>query len=139
MELSFLHLLSLLESFQSRLNELDSLASPTAWRRLRVHCIPKVAVAHSLPLWRPLSLVPSLQNLYEYGLAALVAEQVPIVSASLGFRRGHQAAECIETLRMWLQKTWEYREPSFIIAIDIKKAFDNMGRAAFIRAMQLRG
>ncbi|CAE8629740.1 unnamed protein product [Polarella glacialis] len=113
--------------FETRLNSPWQSDTPSSWLRVYGMCIPKEGRPHRLTQWRVIAVVSFFQKWYTAVLTILLERMaLPLKTNSLGFTRGRQTMEAIETLRLLLQKSSEWNLPLAIGSADVLKAFDHM-------------
>jgi hypothetical protein len=70
-------------------------------------------------------------------LQTLAEEELP--ESQCGFRKGHGCSDMIYTVRQLVKTSWDHRAKSFLVFIDLKKAYDPVPREALWLALSKLG
>ena len=88
--------------------------------------------------YRGISLLPHITKIYERilerRLRSLVEERLG--EWQYGFRPNRSTADLIFSMKMILEKTWEYNDRTYLAFLDLEKAFDRVPRNKLWKAMQ---
>ena len=97
------------------------------WAEFDVCLVPKKGDISWLNQWRPISLVPTLYNLYEQCMWKVLDRELrPLPDQLFGFRPGRQCLDIVSFLVESLRKAEECGEKLFVISMDVASAFDSV-------------
>ncbi|CAK0800839.1 unnamed protein product, partial [Prorocentrum cordatum] len=132
----------LLQAFRLRLRNHTSEYFDTAWSGHVVQLIRKVPDARKISQFRPIALISVLQKI----LSMMVMETQRGVIEScrsesqFAFRRGYQAHEVMYSLRHFVEKFCEYKDPPLVVVGgDMRKFYDFIQHAALARRLDSHG
>ena len=114
---------------------------PKDWVDAVLIPIPKKGDLTRCDNWRGISLLDVVGKLVarvlQERLQQLAEEVLP--ESQCGFRKGRGCTDMIFTVRQVVEKSWEHRSKSFLLFIDLKKAYDSVPRSALWLALKKLG
>ena len=127
------------EAFEKRINDIHGGPDDIKdWKHVLLDGLAKKRKAVKLRDWRVIGAGACLQKWYEACLSTLSARLCsPLPPEIKGFRRGHQALEITETVRILLEKAREWGLPIAVGSFDVETAFASL-RHKHIMAGYLR-
>ena len=134
------------DNFPERLLDLVNTAwreksVPSDWADAVLIPIPKKGDLTRCDNWRGISLLDVVgkvvAKVLQRRLQRVAEEELP--ESQCGFRARRGCSDMIFTVRQILEKSHEHRAKSFIVFVDLKKAYDSVPRAALWIALQKLG
>lgn len=114
---------------------------PKDWVDAVLIPIPKKGDLTRCDNWRGISLLDVVGKIVarviQERLQQLAEEELP--ESQCGFRKGRRCTDMIFTVRQLVEKSWEHKAKSFLLFIDLKKAYDSVPRAAMWLALRKLG
>ena len=110
---------------------------PQDWSDALLIPIPKKGTLSKCDNWRGIALLDVVGKV----AARIVQERLQIVAeeelpeSQCGFRKGRGCSDMVFTVRQLVEKSWEHRTKSFLVFIDLKKAYDSVPREALWMAL----
>ena len=110
---------------------------PKDWSDVVLLPIPKKGELHKCDNWRGIALLDVvgkvIVRIIQERLQKLAEEELP--ESQCGFRKGRSCSDVVFTVRQLVEKSWEHRSKSFLVFIDLKKAYDSVPRVALWQAL----
>ena len=102
--------------------------APSAWHKLVAILLPRMPHFATLNDTRAITLLPVLYKVYVRCLFGRIRTHVEtqLHPWTIGFRRSHQPAEFIGTLRQAIEYSIQWRKPLNVAKLEIRKAFDRL-------------
>lgn len=113
---------------------------PKQWSDAVLIPIPKKGDLTCCDNWRGIALLDVVGKVTAsiiQGRLQDLAEVLP--ESQCGFRKGRGCADMIFTVRQLVEKSWEHKAKSFLVFIDLRKAYDSIPREALWMALQKLG
>ena len=114
---------------------------PKDWSDALLVPIPKKGDLGKCDNWRGIALLDTVgkvaARIIQERLQALAEEELP--ESQCGFRKRRGCSDMIFTVRQLVEKSWEHRAKSFLVFIDLKKAYDSVPREALWMALSKLG
>ncbi|XP_073820509.1 uncharacterized protein [Musca autumnalis] len=105
---------------------------PSKWKEGVIITIPKKGDLSSCGNWRGITLLNTIQKV----LAFIILDRItPVLNPQLrreqnGFRPQRSCSDHINTLRIVVEQSVEFRSPLYLLFVDFERAFDNLNRDA---------
>ena len=114
---------------------------PKDWSDALLVPIPKKGDLSKCDNWRGIALLDVVgkvvARIVQERLQALAEEELPV--SQCGFRKGRGCSDMIFTVRQLVEKSWEHRSKSFLVFIDLRKAYDSVPHEALWLALSKLG
>lgn len=115
---------------------------PQSWKHAHVIVLPKVGKDLSLPQsYRPISLLPALGKVVEKIILSrilkVINEQESLPPEQFGFRPGHNTTLAVAKVAQDASMAFNAQESTFLVLLDIEKAFDKVWHKGLIHKIQL--
>lgn len=103
---------------------------PEDWGKAVICKVPKKGDKLECRNWRGISLLSHVEKMYERILEKRLRETVEekLEEGQYGFRPERGTTDAIFSLKMLMEKRWEWDKPVYIAFIDLEKAFDRLPR-----------
>ena len=115
----------------------ESSCEPQDWRDAELVPIPKKGNLSSCDNWRGISLLDVVGNLcwriLQNRLQFLADSELP--ESQCGFRSGRGCMDAVFSGRQHVEKTFEHRQKTFCVFVDLRKAYDSVPRQALWLAL----
>ena len=110
---------------------------PDSWAQITVILLPKVAQAHTWPMFRPIAILPCLVKLWDAMLLSriLPAAKARLLPSQFAFLPGKSITEPTMVLQQVCEKAREWGRTLFIMKLDLNKAFDSIMHQAILDAL----
>lgn len=114
---------------------------PVEWKSGIIVKLPRKGNLSECSNWRGICVLPVIAKI----IAKIILERVKnVIEDSLnneqaGFRAGRSCADHINTLRIIIEQSVEYKSPLYLLFIDFEKAFDKLNRIYIWRSLRRRG
>ena len=110
---------------------------PNDWVDAVLVPIPKKGDLNKCDNWRGIALLDvvgkAIARILQDRLQVLAEEVLP--ESQCGFRKGRGCMDMVFAVRQLVEKSWEHRAKSFLVFIDLKKAYDSVPRDAMWLAL----
>ena len=110
---------------------------PQDWRDAELVPIPKKGNLSSCDNWRGISLLDVVGKLcgriLQNRLQFLADSELP--ESQCGFRSGRGCMDAVFSVRQLVEKTFEHRQKTFCVFVDLRKAYDSVPRQALWLAL----
>ena len=114
---------------------------PKEWSDAIIVPIPKKGNLTNCDNWRGIALLDVVgkvaARVIQERLQDLAEEVLP--ESQCGFRKGRSCADMIFTVRQLVEKSWEHRAKTFLVFVDLRKAYDSIPREALWVALKKLG
>ena len=114
---------------------------PKDWSDTLLVPIPKKGALSKYDNWRGIALLDTVgkvvARIIQERLQTLAEEELP--ESRCGFRRERGCSNMIFIVCQLVEKSWEHRAKSFLVFIDLKKAYDSVPRKALWLALSKLG
>jgi hypothetical protein len=120
------------ELFEKRLNnEIGGEVGPE-WVDIDIQCLPKKKKPMNLGEWRPISLLSTIQKLYNAAVAKMCDDWIELPIWMAGFMEGRQTLELSFAVQQAFEKSAVVGKDCWVATLDVRKAFDNMDHPEFV-------
>lgn len=113
---------------------------PAEWGRAIVCPVFKKGDRGDCSNYRGISLLPHAMKLYERILEKRLRTEVEdkLNEAQYGFRPGRGTTDLIFSLKMMIEKSWEWDREMYVAFVDLEKAFDSVPRVKLWETLEDR-
>ena len=110
---------------------------PESWAQIIVILLPKVAQAHTWPMYRPIAILPCLVKLWDAMLLSRIlhAAKARLLPTQFAFLPGKFITEPTMVLHQICEKAREWGRTLFIMELDLNKAFGSIVHQAILNAL----
>jgi hypothetical protein len=119
------------ELFEKRLNNEEGGEPGPGWLDIDIQCLPKKKKPMNLGEWRPISLLSTIQKLYNAVVAKMYDGWIELPSWMAGFMEGRQTVELSFAVQQAFEKSTVPGQGCWVAKLDVRKAFDNMDHPEF--------
>lgn len=114
---------------------------PTKWKEGLIIKLPKKGNLTECNNWRGITLLNTINKIIAKIVQTRLAETIEntLRPNQAGFRPNRSCIDHINTLRIIIEQSVEWRSPLFIAFIDFEKAFDSLNHDALWRILKSRG
>lgn len=114
---------------------------PEEWRMAKIYPVYKKGDRQNCENYRGISVLGICYKIYASILKSrfnVIMENI-ILEPQNGFRKGRSCSDCIFTINQIFEKHREYNIPTFILFVDLEKAFDKVNRNKLWNIMKQKG
>ena len=114
---------------------------PKDWTDAVLVPIPKKGNLRKCDNWRGIALLDVVGKV----VARIILERLQEIAdtelpeSQCGFRKSRGCSDMVFTVRQIIEKSWEHKSKSFLVFIDLKKAYDSVPRSALWKVLKKLG
>ena len=114
---------------------------PQAWCDAEIVPVPKRGDLTSCDNWRGIALLDVVGKVVGRVIQSRlqILAETELADSQCGFRKGRSCTDHIFSVSQIVEKCIEHRTPSFLVFIDLRKAYDSVSRTALWRGLEILG